>query len=314
MVQIVEITEDILKKSPNVINLLFELYGPSTIGLYAVLVDKELGFVGQNGAECVYIHKNGYNKFTLNAEKDLGALEIDGYDVLFGENLYFVNKEGIESFVELEKLDELDPDEYDGSVTYRQYNPETDTLCEIKYQHMYREMDNRPTIYGYHTRKINYLFIDEEYKKKPQPGKGLLPKRAKYYSKVEFDDSMIGHKLVEIRENGLIETLFSDGDRTSERNIVRYLRTVFIDGNGVYRDMWPLGEQLKTEELKELISSYGFSTELPWQLIEIYNGKDRLVNTVEDIVKAMKEVSKEIHECQDIEKVTKYAVLRLRNE
>ena len=81
MVQIVEITEDLLPKVPHVIELLYELYGAKTIGLFAVLVDDKLGFIGRDGADCVYIHNQGYNRFTLNEKEELGALEINGFDV-----------------------------------------------------------------------------------------------------------------------------------------------------------------------------------------------------------------------------------------
>ena len=53
MVQIVEITEELLPKVPHVIELLYELYGAKTIGLFAVLVDDKLGFIGRDGANCV---------------------------------------------------------------------------------------------------------------------------------------------------------------------------------------------------------------------------------------------------------------------
>ena len=66
MVQIVEITEDLLPKVPHVIELLYELYGAKTIGLFAVLVDGKLGFIGRDGVDCVYIHENGYNRFIPN--------------------------------------------------------------------------------------------------------------------------------------------------------------------------------------------------------------------------------------------------------
>ena len=69
MVQIVEITEDLLPNVPHLIELLYELYGAKTIGLFAVLVDGKLGFIGRDGANCVYIHDKGYNRFTLNEKE-----------------------------------------------------------------------------------------------------------------------------------------------------------------------------------------------------------------------------------------------------
>ena len=87
MVQIVEITEDLLPKVPHVIELLYELYGAKTIGLCAVLVDGTLGFIGRDGVDCVSIHNDGYNRFTLNEQEELGAVEIDGMNVFLGEIL-----------------------------------------------------------------------------------------------------------------------------------------------------------------------------------------------------------------------------------
>ena len=65
MVQIVNIDADILQKVPHVIELLYEIFGAKTIGIFAVVVDNELGFVGRDNGNCVYIHKDGYNHFTI---------------------------------------------------------------------------------------------------------------------------------------------------------------------------------------------------------------------------------------------------------
>ena len=311
MVQIVEITEDLLPNVPHVIELLYELYGAKTIGLFAVLVEGKLGFIGRDGANCVYIHNGGYNRFTLNEKEELGALGINGFDVFFGEGIYFVSKDKIEHHIDLMPLSEPDQDDYDGCVSYKQYNPQNDTLCEIRYQHMYREMDGRPIIYGYHTRKVDCLYIDEEYTKKGSPTKGLLPRRSKYYTKVEFDEDMVGYKLTGIREYGLLEFL-SKGpyELQMERNLVRYARTTHIGSDGNYRDIWPLGEQLTTEELEKLIKSYGFNTEPAWELIEIYNGRSDLVDTIQAIVSEMKPISEVMRKNQDTDKC---ALLTLKN-
>lgn len=312
MVQIVEITEELLRNVPHIIELLYELYGAKTIGLFAVLVDDKLGFIGRDGGDCVYIHDKGYNRFTLNEQEELGALEIDGYDVFFGEDVFFVSKDKKEYHIDLMPLSEPDQDDYDGCVSYKQYNPENDTLCEIRYQHMYNERYGRPTIYGYHTRKIDCLYIDEQYTKKGSPTKGILPSRSKYYTKVEFDEEMVGYKLTGIREYGLIEFL-SKGpyELQMDSNLIRYARTAYIGSDGNYHDFWPLGEQLRVEELNELIKSYGFNTEPAWEIIEIYNGRSEIVDIIKRIVEEMKPISKVMKESQD---TTKCALLTLKNQ
>lgn len=314
MVQIVELDEDTLKQVPHVVELLYEIFGPVTIGLFAVLVDNELGFVGRNGVDCVYIHNDGYNNFTLTQDEELGAIRIDGFDVFFGDDIYFVDKNKIECHVDLLKLSEPDQDDYDGYVSYKQYNPSNDTLCEIRYQHMYREMDSRPIIYGYHTKKIDCLYIDEDYSKKKMPSRGFIPKRSKYYSKIEFEDEELGYKLALLKEYGLMDMFGDLSEIPIERNLIRYIQTKYIDANGCYHDFWPLGEQLKIEELNRIIESYGFKTELPWEMIEIYNGRNNLVNNVRDIVSEMKVITNEMKEEPNDDTITKCALLRLRNE
>lgn len=312
MVQIVEITEELIYKIPNVISLLYELYGPKSIGLFAVLVDDKLGFVGRDGADCVYIHNDGYNRFTLNEQEELGALEFDGLNVFLGEDVFFVSGDKVEHHLDLVSLSEPDEDGYDGYVSYKQYNPANDTLCEIRYQHMYRENDGKPNIYGYHTQKIDCLYIDEQYNKKGSPTKGLLPKTSKYYTKVEFDDEMIGYKITGIRDYGLVEFL-EKGPYGLQmgKNLIRYARAKYIGRDGNYHDFWPLGEQLIVDEIVKLIESYGFVISPTWQMIELYNGKNSMVNLLKNIVSAMAEISKEVRNNQD---TSMCAILTLKEQ
>lgn len=312
MVQIADIDEETLQKVPHVIELLYEIFGEKTIGLFAVLVDNELGFVGRDGGNCVYIHKNGYNHFTLKENEEIGAIRKGKLEMYFGDDVYFVDENKIEQHLELCSFAEPDPDDYDGCVSYTQYNPKNDTSCEIRYQHMYREIGGRPIIYSFHTQKIDCLYINEEYTKKSKPRRGILPKRAKYYTKVEFDDREIGYKITGIREYGLMNFLERGPyELQMESNVIRYAKTQFIDSEGNYRDIWPLGEQLKTEEIIDLIGSYGFHTSIPEELIEIYNGRDDLINAILEIVQGMKEVSKELKEKEESER---FAILTLRCE
>lgn len=312
MVKIVEIDDDIVKNIPHVVELLFEIFGPKNVGLFAVLVNDKLGFVARDGGKCVYVHEGGYENFTLNEEENLGAIKRYGYDIYFGDETYYVDSEGHEHYVELMKLAYPDQDDYDGCVVYKQYNPKSDVLCEMRFQHMYNERDGKPTIYGFHTEKIDCLYIDEDYMKKKRPTRGILPRRAKYYSKVEFDEEMLGYNLSAIREYGLIEFLQKGSyNLQMERNLVRYAKTQYIGMDGNYHDFWPLGKQLKISEINELISSYDFNTTLPWQLIEVHNGKDEMINIIEAIVQEMKKVREKV---KNDEETKECAILRLRCE
>ena len=122
---------------------------------------------------------------------------------------------------------------------------------------------------------------------------------------------MIGYKLTGIREYGLFEFLEKGPyELQMERNLIRYARTKYIGSDGNYHDFWPLGEQLKPEELESLIKSYGFNIEPLWQMIEIYNGRSELVDTINAIVKEMKPISEVMRKNQDTDKC---ALLTLKN-
>lgn len=312
MVQIVNIDAEILQKVPHVIELLYEIFGAKTIGIFAVVVNNELGFIGRDNGNCVYIHKDGYNHFTLKENEEIGAIRKGELEIYFGDDIYFVDKNKIEQHLELYAFDYPDADDYDGCVSYTQYNPKNDTCCEIRYQHMYREMNGRPIIYSYHTKTIDCIYINEEYTKKPRPKKGILPKRAKYYTKVEFDDREVGYRITGIREYGLMEFLEKGPyGLDMESKVIRYAKTQLIDGDGNYKDFWPFGEQLKEDEIINLIGSYDFHTKLPEELIEIYNGRDELVNNILKIVEEMKKVHQEVKENKNCDKV---AILSLRSE
>lgn len=312
MVQIVACNEEILKQVPHVFQLLYELYGEKTIGLFAIMVDGQLGFIGRYGAECVYIHKDGYTCFTLNQNEEIGALKKDGLEVYFGDSVYFVDSNKIEHYIDLVPSAEMDDQGYDGYVTYKQYNPNNDTLCEIRYQHMYREMDGKPIIYGYHTKKMDCVYIDEEFSTKSRPSIGFLPKRAKYYSKVEFDDDMVGSKWVAIKEYGLMNFLLNGTYQLQiEKTAIRYVKTKYLGLDGNSHDFWPFGEQIKEEDMAAFVQSYGFQTEVPLQMIEIYNGRDSSVNELQQIASQMKMA---IQEAKESPSTDKCALLTLKKD
>ena len=55
------------------------------------------------------------------------------------------------------------------------------------------------------------------------------------------------------REYGLFEFLEKGPyELKMERNLIRYARTKYIGSDGNYHDFWPLGEQLKVEEINEI--------------------------------------------------------------
>ena len=106
-------------------------------------------------------YASGHLYFTLKDNEEIGAIRKGKLEMYFGDDVYFVDENKIEQHLELYAFDYPDADDYDGCVSYTQYNPKNDTCCEIRYQHMYREMNGRPIIYSYHTKTIDCLYIND---------------------------------------------------------------------------------------------------------------------------------------------------------
>lgn len=292
--EIIRCTDDVIQKLPNVLGLIYEIFGENDVVVFATLdKHKNLGFVARVNEQCVYIDNNGeYTLFALNEQEELDRLRKDGYVAYFGE-LYFTDDKNKEYRLQMLPFNQPDTDGYDGYISFKQYDPEIDTLCEINYQQMYREVNGIAPIYGFRTSEIDGVYIDEKYTKSKGYIKGFpLPKRAKYYTKAAFEDGEIGYDWIKIKDYGLIEFLSNRNSIAVERNrrAVRYVKSSYTRLDGSYGDLWPFAHQMKREEIDEIIKSYGFVSEVPSLFIDIFNGTDFTVNQIQEIVREMKKI------------------------
>ena len=58
----------------------------------------------------------------------------------------------------------------------------------------------------------------------------------------------------------------------------------------IYRDIWPFGRIYTEDEIKEQIESYGFLSEIPTQMLEVYNDQSKDVELIKQLVLLMKEI------------------------
>lgn len=178
-------------------------------------------------------------------------------------------------------------------VTIREYGL-YDVLCELRYQQMYNE-GSFNKVYHFHTKVIDAVYIDEKYKNSKNYHVGLLPRRAKYFKSLKFDYEQIGYKLMAINEFGLTRVLHEGAyNLYKERDVLRYIKTRFILPDGSFSDTWPLAKQIHREEIVDLIKQYGFNSEIPKDIIDIYNGENETVKLVKDLIDKVKEVKKEL--------------------
>lgn len=303
MATIVKCSEDVIDKIPSVMEHIYKVFGTKTIIVYAVLSDNNIGFIARDIYNFLYIknEQNGYSvtPFQIKEDGTVGMIKLDDNHFFFGNgDTYMVDKDKIEHGLGIRALKETDEDEYDGFVYYTQYNPANDTLCDINYQQMYREIEGRTPIYGYHTKKIDVLSIDEKYSKRGNKHAGILSRHSKYFSRYEFDSDQIGYKLVAIKDYGIFDVITQGAyNLQKEDSIIRYVKAFYSRKDGSFVDIWPLSSHVDTETLKSLISSYGFRTEIPRELLEVYNRDNRLVLEIQDLASQIKELGK----CDDEE-------------
>lgn len=306
MAKIIRCTDDVIEQIPNIMGHVYEYFGEKEVIIYAVLDEDNINFIVCDGPNCLYI-KNYYKHyeiipFQLKEDKSIGMIKL-------GSNFFYYNNDGTtymvdeskkEHLIGTKKLSHKDPDGYDGFVYYVQYNPENDALCDMRYQQMYREVDGHTPIYSFHTKKIDVLSIDEQSSKNGYDKRGLLPRTAKYYTKYEFNSEEMGYTLSTIRDYGLMSVILNGAYNLQKSNyITRYVKTAYVNKKGNYVDFWPFARQLTTEELNEIIKSYGFATSIPDAYLDFYNGTNPIANEVQSLVKEMKDLeqSKDDRKC-----------------
>lgn len=157
---------------------------------------------------------------------------------------------------------------------------------------MYYETNGYAPIYGIRTNEIDGVFIDENYTKAKKGLKGLpLPKEAKYYTKVAYSFGEIGYKWIKVKDCG--------DNSTEEERKVRYVKASYRRLDGTFGDLWPFAPQMKREEIENIIKSYGFKTEIPNLILNVYNGVDQTLKKVEQIVDEIKRVMPLLEESEN---------------
>lgn len=299
MAQIIRCTDEVIEKIPTIMQHVYEYFGCAELVIYAVLDNKNLNFIVCNHQNCLYI-KNSFNKyeiipFSLKEDKSLAMIKIDSNYFFYNDDgtIYMVDEQKKEHMIGIKELTCEDEDGYNGFVYYIQYNPSNDTLCDIRYQQMYRQVNGHTPIYSFHTKKIDTLSIDEQYTKKGSDKRGILPPTSKYFTRYEFNHDELGYTLSAIKDYGLFNVITQGAyNLQKDDRVIRYVKTSFVSKDGNYLDLWPFARQINPEQLDELIKSYGFETTIPPRFIEFYNGYNPIASEISSLVTEMIELEK----------------------
>lgn len=296
IMKIVNCDEEIIGHVAKISKILYAIYGEQDVIVFPTLEEgNKLGFISRLGELCAFINYKGeYTLFSLDENDDVLAVSKDGMTVVFGEVVKII-KDDKEYAIGIDKLDEVDMEGYDGCVTFTQYDKDQDVMCRLDYQQMYRDYDGRVPIYSYHTKKVNRAYIKENYSKPGTDRIGFLPRSDKFFDKMTFCAGELGYKITAFKEYGLYEFLTKGAYNLLRTNeVVRFAKVAAISGNGNYIELWPLDKGYTEDEILDLIKQYGFETEVPEELLTIYNGGNRDIQLVKELAKLMKELKPEL--------------------
>ncbi len=306
MAKIVSCTEDTVNAVQDIIGYVEQIFKDKPVIIYSVMDDKGLGFIVRDGDNCVYLKREaeGYGLAPFRLRKD-GSLDM----LLLGEDkLYFpeedrdiekgkapfyimVDKNGVEHLLGINKYRGLDDDGYDAAVCYTQYNRQNDVICDMRFQQMYRIVDGRVPIYPMHIKQMDVIAIDEHYSKRGNDHIGFLGPSSKYFKRYTFGMDELGYRVLAIKDYGLIESKQAYALQRYNKE-TRYVKSFFVRKDRSFVDLWPFVGQRTSEEIKHLITSYGFNAEIPQKLLDFYNGHIDICNSIEDLVKQMAELDK----------------------
>ena len=289
MLKVIKCDQSVLEHLPSVFNIINETYGEKDILLYAVVDDSSnLSFLSLDGNKCLYINNNGHRLFTIDKDCNLLLYYTDQYRIHLNGDQCFVDKEDIEYRLGFMPLDEPDED-YTGEVLFNQYNPKTDTFCQLSYHQMYMEYDGYAPIYSYHTKEPCGVYIEEHNSKDHDRSFGLIHPAIKNYNMYTFERGTLGFSKVMIRDYGLLRFLMNNEyeiQRTDE--VKKYVKSAFLF-RGQYYEAWPFCRFHDIAEIDELIKQYGFHKEVPQEMIDVYNNQDSMLRDIRVILEQLKQ-------------------------
>ena len=308
--EIIKWDTDLMKMLPGIFKIIKASLSSSQGAAYIVLDDNKLNIFARNGGRGVYINNTGdrveVSSYMFDKDYKLKTFAIGNkqYGYLNERVNAIDNDTGMEQSLLLAEMSNLA--EPEGFVTYTQYDHERDIECEIQFKHRYYKNTNeeRGRIYPYRLTNISSLMIDEHSGAK-HVGPGLIGKGHEYYTLLEATPEYYDYSLVALKEAGLVEFLKQGSESILKKDrITRYIKGVYMGRDGVFRPLWPLGKTYKEEDINKIIESYGFTTEIPTDLVEIYNNQHELVNKIQELLGKIKVID----EAKDEERCLLYSL------
>lgn len=234
--------------------------------------------------------KVSYTMFAVDDNFELSDLGYPEFEFHLLDNEYvFLDRETGNSYsIALnERADGEDVDGYNGYVRFTQFNPNTKERATITFQHMYSQ---DRMVSPFYTKKP-FQVIFQSNIKITKKGEFKSNKKKQYIAKTfSFYDDKHSYDIATIKDYGLSKFMEkgSYALQNNERSITRYYKILYVTDSLYAATGFPFTRQYSLEDMIDMLKMRGFSYEIPQQYMDIYNGRDELLNEVKQLIEEIK--------------------------
>lgn len=234
--------------------------------------------------------KVSYTMFAVDDNFELSDLGYPEFEFHLLDNEYvFLDRETGNSYsIALnERVDGEDVDGYNGYVRFTQFNTDTKERATITFQHMYSQ---GRMVSPFYTKKP-FQVIFQSNVKLTKKGEFKSNKKKQYIAKTfSVYDDKLGYDIATIKDYGLSEFMEkgSYALQNNERSITRYYKILYVTDSLYAATGFPFTRQYSLEDMIDMLKMRGFGYEIPQQYMDIYNGRDELLNEVKQLIEEIK--------------------------
>ena len=243
-----------------------------------------------------------YNMFSYSPEEKLATVALENGVLYFKSNGEILeDKTGIIHSIVLLSTGKGNM----GNVLYTQYNPHTDVNAIQFYEHHYMNTNERQFIYEMRLKSpVKVVFRKHA---KSRKDKAYTPFNSKIYARVDHGDNKESPmcSIALIKEYGLVNFLNNGPyNLIKGRDFSRYYRILRFNSKGELIYLPIVGNQYKQEDINQMLIKGGFRTDVPKELLTVYNRGNEELTYFLDLAQELEEL--EISEEKADEDVKSY--------
>ena len=294
MYKLKELTDNDVLRHELSIRCAYQVYGDVVGTFYLLEKDgKESILHNKDNIFMIIDELDGKVSYTMFAVDDNFELSDLGYPEfefhLLDKEYVFLDRETGKSYsIALnERADGEDVDGYNGYVRFTQFNSDTRERATITFQHMFSQ---GRMVSPFHTKKP-FQVIFQSNVKITKKGEFKSSSKKQFIAKTfSIYDDKLGYDIATIKDYGLSEFLEkgSYALQSNERNITRYYKILYVTDSLYAATGFPFTRQYTLEDMIAMLKERGFGYEIPQQYMDIYNGRDELLNEVKQLIEEIK--------------------------